>query len=404
METSTPNTGQTDRAPHPPHVLILPKWWPNPDDPQLGDFLRKQAIAVAQRTRATVLYVRGDKSPGSDWRTSVSEERGLWELHIHYPASDNPFTPWRKVLNFIRFRRAVVQGWRRIVNERGRPELTHAHIMVRPALVAFWLKQRFGIPFLVSEQSSEYLDGTFARKGRVHKGLVRFLMHRAGAISAVSAWLGDALVRFRLCEHYAVVPNVVPGLDRPLPPAGHPGNFLIVADLVDRTKNVSGALRALERARRVDPRIRLTVIGDGPDRRSLEELVQELSLEEHVKFLGRLPNSGVLDHLGSEAAVIVNSNVETFSVVTGEALAQGKPVIATRCGGPIAFINDGNGILIEVGDETALSQAMVELSTNAAHYSPAAIRESVSSRFSPEAVGHAFVELYYRVIADHHGK
>jgi glycosyltransferase involved in cell wall biosynthesis len=385
-------------------VLILPKWWPNPDDPQLGDFLRKQAMAVAQRTRTTVLYVRGDKNLGAEWRTSITEEKGLWEFHIQYPASGSSFGPWRKALNFMRFRRAVLQGWRRIEDERGRPELTHAHIMVRPALVAFWLKQRFGIPYLVSEQSSEYLDGTFARKSVVHRLFVRFLMGRAGAISAVSAWLGNALVRLRLCEHYAVVPNVVPGLDRPLPPPGQPGHFLVVADLVDRTKNVSGVIRALDHARRSDPRIRLTIIGDGPDRGSLEALVGHLELEGHVHFMGRLPNAGVLEHLGTEAAVIVNSFVETFSVVTGEALAQGKPVIATRCGGPIAFITSDNGILIEVGDETALSHAMVQLTTDAGRYSPTAIRESVSSRFSPEAVGHTFVELYYRIIADHHGK
>jgi glycosyltransferase involved in cell wall biosynthesis len=276
--------------------------------------------------------------------------------------------------------------------------------MVRPALIALWLKYRYRIPYLLSEQSSEYLDGTYASKSGLVHVVSGFLFKQAGAISAVSTWLGDALIGHGLCEHYAVVPNVVPGLDRPLPLPGIPGRFLVVADLVDRTKNVSGVLRALASARRTDARIQLTVIGDGPDRGMLESLSEQLGIDGSVTFLGRLPNIEVLDHVAHEAAVIINSNVETFSVVTGEALAQGKPVIATRCGGPVAFVTPENGLLIDVGDEAGLAAAMLTLTANAEHYSPATIRQSVSSRSSPNAVGHAFVELYHRIKADHHGK
>jgi hypothetical protein len=51
-----------------------------------------------------------------------------------------------------------------------------------------------------------------------------------------------------------------------------------------------------------------------------------------------MENTAVLDRMAVCGTVIINSNVETFSKVTGEALALGKPVIATRCGGPEAFI------------------------------------------------------------------
>ena len=133
---------------------------------------------------------------------------------------------------------------------------------------------------------------------------------------------------------------------------------MMVADLVDRTKNVSGVLRALSLAREQGVLLRLIVIGDGEDREMLESLCRELCLSEQVTFLGRLPNAAVLEHMARTGTVVINSNVETFSVVTGEALTLGRPVVATRCGGPTAFVSDDNGMLVEPGDDAGLAEAL----------------------------------------------
>jgi len=119
----------------------------------------------------------------------------------------------------------------------------------------------------------------------------------------------------------------------------------------------------------------------------------------HVQFLGRLPNMLVLDHMASAFAVLVNSRVETFSVVTGEALAQGKPVIATRCGGPEAFITPENGLLIAPGDDAALAAAMLAVTREAVNWDPEAIRRTVGDRFGPPAVGRALCDAYRSALA-----
>lgn len=381
------------------HVLFIPKWYPGRNDPQLGDFLRKQALAAGAFVRMSVLFVCPVAGLAAHRESELTESAGAWELHVHYRKSEHAWRPWRRLVNLVRYRRAVSYGVRRVWHERGRPDLVHAYIMVRPAVVAWWLKVRYGVPFVIGEQSSEYLDGTFEKKGALFAWWSRFLFKRAAAVTAVSAWLGDRLVQLGLCTRYEVVPNVVPGLDRPLPPPGPPGHFLMVADLVDRTKNVSGVLHALARARARDGRLELTLIGDGPDRSMLEELTSALNLEGAVRSLGRLPNQAVLDHMAGAFAVVVNSRVETFSVVTGEALAQGKPVVATRCGGPQAFVNDANGRLIPVDDIAALSEAMLALVANAGRYRPEEIRASVAERFGPDAVGREFLAVYNKAKA-----
>ncbi len=382
--------------PEPLHILVIPKWWPNARDPQLGDFIRKQMQAVASMVKVTVLQVEG--VPGVTPVVEAREVDGLFLVRSAYPASEHPSGPVRKVLNSMRYWRASMAGLEQVFALRGVPALTHVHILVRPALLAWWIKKKWGIPYVLSEQSSEYLDGTYGRKGPLFHWISRQLFKGASGISAVSAWLGDGLTKLGLCDRYTIIPNVIPGLDRPVPPRGPAGRFLVVADLVDKTKNVSGVIKALSLLKRAGTHLELTIIGDGPDRPMLEALALREEVATTVTFLGRLPNSAVLDHMANTGVVIVNSNVETFSVVTGEALVQGKPVIATRCGGPQAFITPNNGQLIEVGDTHGLAEAMKHVYLDHTRYDPATIRSDVSTRFSPDAVGRAFLDLYRQTL------
>ena len=235
-------------------------------------------------------------------------EDGAWELRCYYRPSTAAFKPLRKLINLRRFWRASWNGIRRAIQERGTPDLTHVHILVRPALVAWWLKKMRGVPFILSEQSSEYLDGTWDGKSALFKAINRFLFHRAAAVTAVSTHLGEGLKRHGLCTRYEVVPNTVPGMDRPLPPSGPSGQFMMVADLVDKTKNVSGVLRALKAGRDQGHDLRLDVIGDGTDMETLRHLSKNLGLNGSVRWLGRMSNAEVLTKMAATGTVIINSN------------------------------------------------------------------------------------------------
>ena len=306
-------------------------------------------------------------------------------------------------MNLLRYWRTAMSGWRRIVRERGKPEVVHAYIMVRPALVAAWLRLWHNVPFVIGEQSSEYLTGAYANSSALRKAIHIFLFRRAARVTAVSDHLASALSAHGLCQWAAVVPNVIPGTERPLPARGPANEFMMVADLVDGVKNVSGVLRALKSARDAGHDLRLSIIGDGEDGTMLRTAAKEMGLNGSVTFLGRVSQPEVLDAMARTGTVIINSNVETFSVVTGEALAMGRPVIATRCGGPQAFVNDANGVLIAPGDDRALSEAMLHMADPTHAYDPATVRASVGDRYSTEAVGRAMVKVYDEVIAQRHG-
>ena len=380
------------------HVLVLPKWYPGRNDPQLGDFIRKQMLAVARHHKVSVLAVMAAPDAQRPTELELTSTEGAWELRCHYRPARIPVAPLRKVLNLLRYARAFQQGWQHLQRERGTPDLAHVHILVRPALMARWLRWRWGIPYLISEQSSEYMDGTWDRKGMPFHALNRWLARGASAFTAVSPHLADALRARGLSAAPDVVPNVIPGLDRPLPPPGPAGHFLVVADLVDRIKNVRGVLHALAAVRASGRPARLDVIGDGPDMDMLRALAADLGVAQAVTWHGRRPNQFVLDVTGRAQAVIVNSRVETFSVVTGEALALGRPVIATRCGGPERMVNADTGMLIPVDDDHALVDAMCQLVDAPTRFTPVVARASVAALGDADAVGRMFGRIYERIL------
>ncbi len=382
------------------HVLVLPKWYPGRNDPQLGVFIRKQTLAVAAIHRVSVVYACPVKALSVAQEQVLETADGAWELRCYYRSNSLAIKPLRKLLNYGRYMRAIRNGTNRVLNERGKPDLVHAHILTRPVYAAWRLARRLGIPFLISEQSSEHLNGTWGKKNRWGKALDRFLVQRAARLIAVSPHLAKALEKLVPSSPVAVVPNILPTIDISPSSAGPAGHFLMVADLVDRIKNVSGVLRALQLVRTQGNDIRLEIIGDGPDRMHLEELATALGVNEHVEWMGRLANADVLKRMAHAGTVVINSNFETFSVVTGEALALGKPVIATKCGGPEAFITPANGILVPIGDDRALSTAMAALYHGHGRYSPRQVQATVGAVFSKEAVADC-LDVIYKEVTGH---
>lgn len=380
------------------HVLVLPKWYPGRNDPQLGDFIRKQMLAAATLHRISVVFPCQERHLPVRYQEVLHQPDGAFELCCYYRPCTSVILPLRKLINFVRYRNAMRSGVARVLKERGVPDLVHAHILTRPAFAAWRMAGRWGVPFIISEQSSGFLNGSWEKQFAAAKALDRFLVRRARKLLSVSPHLANALQKLRPQNPIAVVPNVLPLNDDDNVSAGPAGDFLMVADLVDRIKNVSGVLRALKVALGHGQDLHLQVIGDGPDRNMLEQLAASLDITAHVTWSGKLPNSEVLAIMAGAGTVIINSPVETFSVVTGEALSFGKPVIATRCGGPEAFITPENGVLIPPGDDQALAHAMVDMAARHGQYAPEKIRASVGERFSKAAVAAQLDAIYKEVV------
>jgi glycosyltransferase involved in cell wall biosynthesis len=145
----------------------------------------------------------------------------------------------------------------------------------------------------------------------------------------------------------------------------------------------------------------LCVVGDGPDRESTEQLAADLRLMERCLFLGY--QGDVAPFYAAFDALVLPSANEGTPVSVIEALAGGRPVVATRVGGVPDVVRDGvDGFLVEPGDIDALADRLGRLAADPelAGRMGAAGREQMLERYSVERLVDDVDALYRRLLAE----
>lgn len=382
-------------------ILFLTKWYPNRYDPQLGVFIRKHASSAAKFCDVAVLNIYSDDLANKKYELVSSNEYGVKSVVVYFRKFNSAFSLINKFINLIRYCRSVSIGLVFIRKNFGDHDVTHAYILLRPVLVAFLLKVFRKKPFVISEQWSGFATGEFEKKNWFEKFLTRFIVKRANAVTAVSEFLKNNMLRNGLNVDYNITPNIIESTAPSVASSiDNKIRILVVADLVDEIKNVSGTLKAFAEIFPSNENIVLNIIGDGRDRKKLEALAAELKLLNHsVFFLGRKSNAEVYQHLSGCDFLVMNSNFETFSLICAEAMSCGKPVIATRCGGPQEFVTKETGLLIEPENHQQLVNAMQRMIHEYRNYSSEELKKCVSKKFSSEVVGEKFYNVYATITA-----
>lgn len=254
--------------------------------------------------------------------------------------------------------------WNRL--RRARPWLLHLH-HVWPAADRYLaaLAGLAGVPHLVV---TEHITGV--SHSAAQRALKRRELARAGAVTAVCGAVADTLVRDYGVrrEQVRIVPN---GADLPDEPAewvaarAHRERFdagpqhplWVCAGRLEEQKGQDVLIAALAELGRRGLAFSCALAGDGPRRAALEAEVERLGLGGQVSFLGRVDEVGPL--LLAADAVVLPSRWEGLPLSLLEAMARGRPVVASAVGGVPEVIEDGlHGRLVPPGDPAALADAL----------------------------------------------
>lgn len=365
-----------------------------------GLFIRRHAIAVAADADVTVLYVHpADSKEVRSREIEQFSSANFKEYIIYYPAITINYPGvqfFRAILYFIHLLKGM-----RIVARAGKPiDIIHVNILTRLGLFALLTKAFTGIPYVVTEHWSRYLPVTNTYRGRARKMITRLVAGKAAALTAVTLNLKQAMERHGIRNtNFFVVPNVVEnGFFEPTLYQGNTKTLLHVSCFEDRSKNISGLLRAIASLSQVRTDFRVLMVGEGQDWQQLKNYCDELQLSERVFFTGLAEGRDLLKMYQSASCLVMFSNYENMPVVINESLACGKPVIATAVGGIPEIIDPTRGILLAPGDEEALYRAMDYMLDHVEGYDAPALRDYALGRFSQEAVGSRFLEIYHQVL------
>jgi glycosyltransferase involved in cell wall biosynthesis len=172
----------------------------------------------------------------------------------------------------------------------------------------------------------------------------------------------------------------------------HSGRHWLAIGRLAPQKNFALLIEAFSRIARPDDR--LTIVGEGSERTSLERRAAALGAANRVVLPGH--TNDIAPFLAAADALVLSSDFEGLGIVVIEALAAGLPAVATDCSPNIAMLLDGVGRRVPVGDTAALAAAMAAIIEDPVDV--AAMRAR-AERFTVEASGAAWLQLFAEVAA-----
>ncbi len=347
-------------------VLILPKWYPWPDQPVHGLFTREQARAAGLHNDVRVLAFRPEPMRGLAI-ARIWEEDGATRLVYRRPR----VRAAAMATQLIGMERAIrSMAWR--------PQIIHAHVF-EAGFPALLLARRFGARVVVSEHFTAFQRGLV--RG-MDLRLARFTFRRADLVCPVSDDLRTQLERVEPRGRYRVVPNVVDtAIFHPGPRASGRLRLLNVAALAEKKRHADliDAVAGLDAD--------LEIVGDGEMRGDLEARAGD-----NVRFLGPLPPEAVAERMRAADMFVLSSEFENLPVVLLEALASGLPVVATDVGGVSEIVDESVGVLVPPRDVPALRRAISEVAGRS--FDRDALATRARERYGMEAIARTWDSIY----------
>jgi PEP-CTERM/exosortase A-associated glycosyltransferase len=284
------------------------------------------------------------------------------------------------------------------VIEEVKPDVVHAHSPALNGLAALRVSQWHRLP-VVYECRAFWEDaavdhGTSSEGGfryRATHALETYVFRRAQAITTICEGLRrDIIQRGIAPEKVDVIPNAV-DIQRFRPTQARDGQLRDELGLTGATvlgfigsfyayEGLALLLRALPLIAQAQPDTRLLLVGGGSQEGELRSLMEQLRLDSRVIFTGRMSHEQVQKYYEQvDLLVYPRFSIRLTELVTPlkplEAMAQGRPVLASDVGGHREIIHDGvNGWLFPAGDCEALADKVISLLSDRSSW-PAVIRE-----------------------------
>lgn len=380
-------------------ILFLARWYPDRYDPMMGLFIKRHAEVAAGFADVAVLYVHAapEKPFGNEIEHKI--ENGVATTLVYYGTkSFLPSFISKQIAGFF-FVLAFIKGYQFLRKSWGKPEIIHVNVLTRLGLFALWERKFQGIKYVITEHWSRYLPITGTYKGLLRKCLTKYVVKNASAVSTVSVNLASAMQSHGLQnKHYIVLPNVVdteaytPVLNK-LP--GNKKRFIHISCFEDRSKNISGLLRAISELAKLRNDFECIMVGEGIDLKKMKSLAVELGLNKPmVRFNGLLEGADVVEAYQSADFMVMFSNYENMPVVISESFSFGLPVVASSVGGISEYINIENGRLVPAGDEILLLESINFMLDHSSDFDKLKIRQNAVAVFGKQAVAERLQQLY----------
>lgn len=267
------------------------------------------------------------------------------------------------------------------------------HIMLIHDLYVLNKEMLYGLKKFEKKPNWTIIMGQFFNK-------LVFKSH-CSAIHTVSDSTKEDLKKIGISKPIFVIPNSIQinndVIENVTP---EPFLFVCISRLV-HFKNVEIVIKALKIVKKSFPYVKLVIIGDGPHRTILEELVTRLDLGNNVEFKGRLSEHEKIIFLKSSQALVFPSLFEGFGLVILEAFRECRPVLVSNIKPVSDIIEDKKtGLIVSENDENKWAEAIEFILKNKEHSSKMGEngRKVLEKKYSPNVMIEKIIQMYSNVV------
>ena len=385
------------------HILFIPSWYPSSDAPLSGTFFREQAEMFAEvGHKVGVLHATFYHLPSATWikgpsrPITMSVENNL----VVVRASKRLFQPG-PLHNIPSVYRSFVRSHEKLALKmydaykavHGPPDIIHAKATMWGAILAKAISEREKIPYVVTVHSSIFARNIVGPREQI---TARSALESANRLLSVSGTLANDLERILgiQASNFTTVPNMIDVEKFPYTPLPENSTFTFgyMANMVP-DKGHRTLLQAFKEVKNA----RLLLAGDGPLRKQLQELASAYGMDDRVEFVGTVPREKACEFFQGIDAFVHPSRYETFGIVLIEALSTGRPIVATRCGGPNDIVRKEDGLLVDVDDVDGLAEAMRSMINM--EWDTKLMRDGVEARYTKSAIRNQLMDVYADVFS-----
>lgn len=364
-------------------ILIVPSWYTSHDDimGNGGIFHYEQAKELAKE-HTVAIYYPFDRTLTEEFQ--AEKERGILTFR-------NRFVDRQRLRNRVRIYKAF-----RYIFKEFEPDIVHTHVATEAGrYVAFWCGI-FRIPFVVTEHSTVEVSGVAKGLAHVYAG---FVYRKSKVNFCVSEDLQRKLSNIFPQYSFKVMYN---GVQMPKEiDKTHSyrreecWNVVLVAALYDeKIKGLQFLFPAIKKLIQEGYAMALHIVGSGGYEEYFHKMAEKLGISKYVIFYGNCEKQKVYEIVSQMDFLVSASLVESFGCSMAEALMLGKPVLATRCGGPEGFVTKDVGILVDKGSTEALYEGILEMFQRKDEFVKEEIQEYARERFDNSIICRRYANIY----------
>ena len=333
----------------PKNILFLSSWYPSKNHTTLGNFIQFHAEAVATINKVYVLYL------------SASENENSFSIDnkiINEVDTTIIYFKKNKLKKYLDHLNAFKKGIDYLMKDKKvNFDCIHMNIIHPSGWQALYLKKKYNIPYIISENWHGFQDLSKFKIGYFRKILIKKVIENASFVCPVSNQLKKALQSNNYNTNYEIVPNVVnTEVFKQANKKELPFTFLHVSTLTDDIKNISGILNAYAQLSHSNTLLR--IIGDG-ETDWIKEKASSLNIPDNAILIEtEKTHDEIANAMQQSDCFVLFSNIENLPLVLIESMASGLPIITSDVGGIAEHMDDSKGKLINAGDTESLTKSM----------------------------------------------